>query len=60
MKTQAEIAAQKALVSKTCLNCGCVGVRIRRGQYVLKCALTGRIVPLGMMGCFFWKRGGER
>lgn len=56
MKTQAEIAAQKMISSKTCMNCIYSKPGRKRKQPVLKCSLTERVVLPRMLGCLFWKR----
>lgn len=56
MKTQAEIVAQKIVFSNTCINCTYSKPEFKRGQPVLKCVFTGRIVSPNMIGCPLWER----
>ena len=58
-QTQAEIAAQKILSSRTCANCIHSGPGFKRKQPVLKCILSGKIALPCMIGCSFWKREGR-
>lgn len=59
MKTKAEAAAQKRLGLKICLNCIHAGPGFKRKEPVLKCSLTGRVVPPTMTWCQYGREPTE-
>lgn len=55
MTTKTEAAAQEKIGRKVCLNCVYSFPGFKREEPVLKCGLTGKVVPPGMLWCFYGK-----